>query len=91
VFAAVRRGRMTVPLNDQPDLAEVTGLPWCSIATLYSGGEKLHRIVGPAISPSGRWALPVLYSSFNPATGLNEYKKEVGKLRQGWGLEAALS
>jgi hypothetical protein len=40
VFASVRKGRMTVPLGKQPDLAEVAGLPWCSIATLQSNGEN---------------------------------------------------
>lgn len=49
VFVAVRKGRMTVPRGKQPDLAEVTGLPWCSIGTLQSNGQKLHRVVGPAI------------------------------------------
>ena len=28
-FAAVRKGRMTVPLGERVDLAEVAGLPWC--------------------------------------------------------------
>lgn len=88
VFAAVRKGRMTVPLGDRPDLAEVAGLPWCSIATLHSNGEKLHRLVGPAISQTTGWALPVLYWFFDPATGLGEYKEEAEKLRQGWGLDA---
>jgi hypothetical protein len=87
-FNAVKKGRMTVPLGDQPDLAEVGGLPWGSVATLHSGGEKLHRIVGPAISQTTGWALPVLYSFFDAATGLSEYKKEAVKLRKGWGLDA---
>jgi len=29
MFAAVRKGRMTIPLGNGPDLAEVAGLPWC--------------------------------------------------------------
>jgi hypothetical protein len=49
VIAAVSKGRMTVPLNKQVDLAEVAGLPWCSIATLHSACEKLHGIIAPAI------------------------------------------
>jgi hypothetical protein len=87
-FAAVKKGRMTVPLGKRPNLADVAGLPWCSIATLHFGGEKLHRVVGPAISQTTGWALPVLFCYLDPATGLNEYKKEAVKLRKGWGLEA---
>ncbi len=88
VFAAVRKGRMTVPLGKQPDLAEVAGLPWCSIATLQSNGQKFHRVVGPAIRQPDQWVLPVLYLDFDPATGLAEYVKEARKMRGEWGLEA---
>jgi hypothetical protein len=89
VFAAVRMGRMTVPLGDQPDLAKVAGLPWCSIVTLCSIGEKLPRVVGPAIRQKDQWALPVLFHFSEPDTGLSAYLQEAVKLRKGWGLEAA--
>jgi hypothetical protein len=89
IFAAVRKGRMTVPLGEKPNLAEVAGLPWCSIATLHSDGEKLHRVIGPAIRQPDQWVLPVLYLFFDPATGLAEYEKEARKLRKGWGLGPA--
>jgi hypothetical protein len=89
VFAAVRKGRMTVPLGKQPDLAEVAALPWCSIATLHANGEKLHRVVGPAIRQPDQWVLPVLFPFFDPSPGLAEYEKEAGKLRRDWGLELA--
>ena len=49
MFASVRKGRMAVPLGDGPDLAHVAGLPWGSIATVQSAGEKLDRIVGPGL------------------------------------------
>jgi hypothetical protein len=87
VFAAVKKGRMTVPLGERPDLAEGAGLPWCSIATLHSDGETLHRVVGPAISQSSGWALPVLFWFSDPATVLREYEDEAKKLRHAWGLE----
>jgi hypothetical protein len=87
ILAAVRKGRMTVPLGDQPDLAVFGGLPWCSIATLQVNGEKLHRIVGPAISHTTGWALPVF--TFEAATGLGEYEAEAERLRNAWGLNAA--
>jgi hypothetical protein len=89
VFAAVRKGRTTVPLGNRPDLAEVAGLPWCSVATLHSNGEKMHRIVGPAIKQPGQWVLPVLCLFFDPTTGLPAYQQEAVKLRKGWGLEVA--
>jgi len=89
LFAAVGKGRMTVPLGNPLDLAEIAGVPWCSVATLRSKGEQLHRVVGPAISRKDGWALPVLFHSFDPAAGLGEYQQEAGNLRRGWGLEAA--
>lgn len=89
MFAAIRKGRMTVPLDERPDLAQVAGLPWGSIATIQAKGEKLHRVVGPAISQTTGWALPVLYCFFDPATGLIEYEKEAKKLRKAWGLKPA--
>jgi hypothetical protein len=90
-FAAIKKGRMTVPLGRKVDLAEFAGLPWCSIATLHSGRESLHRVVGPAIFQTIGWVLPVLYLFFDPTTGLKEYEKEAKKLRREWGLEAAVS
>src|SRR5271166_3265945 len=62
-FTAVRKFRMTVPLGKlaEFDRAKVAGLPWTSIATLYSGDEALHRVVGPAICQTSGWVLPVLY------------------------------
>lgn len=91
VFASVRKGRMTVPLGKQPDLAEAAGLPWCSIATLKSNGEKLHRVVGPAIRQPDQWVLPVLHPDCDPATSLTAHETEAKKLRRGFGLEPALS
>ena len=85
VFAAVRKGRMTVPLGERPALAEVAGLPWCSIATLRANGATLHRVVGPAIFQTSGWALPVLSCLLDPTTGL----KEADALRAAWGLTPA--
>jgi hypothetical protein len=87
VFAAVKKGRMSLPLGTRIDLTGVAGLPWCSIATLHSNGESLHRVVGPASRQAGRWALPVLYWFYDPDTGLKEYEQEGKKLRKEWGLE----
>ena len=86
MFAAVRKGRMTVPLDQRPDLAEVAGLPWCSIATIQAKGEKLHRVVGPAISQTTGWTLPVFPFFPDPATSLSKFEKEAEKLRRAWGL-----
>lgn len=88
---AIRKGRMTVPLGKRVDLAEFAGLPWGSIATLHSDDETLHRLVGPAISQTNRWFLPVMYWFFNPATGLEKYKQKAKNQRKERGLEPALS
>ncbi len=87
-FTAVKKGRLTVPLGKRVDLAEVAGLAWSSIATLHCGDQTLHRVVGPAISQTSGWVLPVLYWSVDPATGLNEYEQAARKLRKERGLEA---
>ena len=86
VFASVRKGRMTVPLGKQPDLAVVAGLPWGSIATVHSAGNKLYRIVGPAIWQTDKWSLPVFP---RVAEGLLECEMEAAKLRRSLGLELA--
>jgi hypothetical protein len=91
VFAAARKGRMTVPLGRQHKLAEVAGLPWCSIATLRSDSEEMHRVVGPAIWKKDQWALPVLFWFFDPDTNLQEYEQEAKKLRQEWGYASQLA
>ena len=90
-FAAVRKGRRTVPLREPVDLAAVAGLPWCSVATLHSGEGTMHRIVGPAISQTSGWALPVLNGSSDTNSTLNEHEQEARKLRNQWGLDATLN
>jgi hypothetical protein len=84
LVGSVRKGRKTVPLGGTTDLAQVSGLPWGSIATVHSGGEQLHRIVGPAIWQTDKWSLPVFPMN---AGSLSEYEKEAGMLRLNLGLE----
>jgi hypothetical protein len=84
IFASVRKGRMTVPLGETTDLVRLAGLPWGSIATLYSAGHGLHRIVGPASWQADGWCLPVLSTK---ADGLAECEKEAATLSESLGLE----
>jgi hypothetical protein len=86
VFTAVRKGRMTVPLGGTTDLAHLAGLPWGSIATIHSDGEKLHRVVGPAFWQTDKWSLPVFPTD---ADGLAECEREASKFRRSLGLESA--
>ena len=86
VFASVKRGRMTVQLGKQPDLPVVAGLPWGSIATLHSTGDKLYRIVGPASWQTDKWSLPVFPTD---AEGLAGIETEAARLRRSLGLEFA--
>ena len=91
---------MTVPLDQGVDLAEL-GLPWCSIETLHSDGEKLHRVVAalrcgndpgyddPAIPQKDDWVLPVLYMFFDLVTGVSEYQREAERMRKESSLEPA--
>jgi hypothetical protein len=87
VFGALRRGRKSIPLGENPDLGQLAGLPWCSIATLECGSEQIHRIVGPAIRQPDQWALPVLCPDLDPATSLAAHEQEARKFRQGRGLD----
>jgi hypothetical protein len=86
VFTAVRRGRMSVPLGKEPDLAVVAGLPWCSVATLRSNGGELHRVVGPAIRQPDQWVLPVIETHLETDAPLTGYEKEAVSLRRRLGL-----
>ena len=90
-FNAIKKGRWTVPLGESVDLARFAGLPWCSIATLHSGDETLPRIVGPAICQTTGWTLPILWRPDDPTAGMKEFPEETSKLRNEWGLNAALS
>ena len=86
VFAAVKRGRMSVPLIGNFNLAEVAGLPVGSIATLHSTGDKLHRIVGSASWQTDKWCLPVFPTD---ADELAECEMAAVTLRRNMGLEPA--
>ena len=90
-FAAVKRGRWSVPLSDDVDLARFAGLPWCSVATLHSGDEMLYRIVGPAIHQTTGWVFPIWWREDDPTAALDEYRERSSRLRIEWGLEATLS
>jgi len=91
IFAAIRRGRKTVPLGKQPDLARFAGLPWCSTVTLKSKRETLHRVVGPAIRQRDQWVLPVLVQFFDNSAILATHQKEAERLRRSLGLNAISS
>lgn len=91
VFAAVRRGRKSVPLGKGPDLAEVAGLPWCSTVTLTSGGETLHRVVGPAIRQPDQWVLPIMSEPLDAPDKITDHQNEADKLRRSFGLNAVSS
>jgi hypothetical protein len=85
VFASVRKGRMTVPLEGNVNLADVACLAVGTIATLRSGREQLHRIVGPAIWQTDKWSLPAFPAD---ADGLPSYKRAAAKLRTSLGLDS---
>jgi hypothetical protein len=87
VIRAVRRGRSTIPVDDALPLARIASLPWATIATLASGGETLHRMVGPARWRQGEWRLPVLSrDSFEPNSSLEAAGKAAAIFRQDHGM-----
>lgn len=90
-FTAIHKGRVTIPVGKQTNLAEIGGLPWCSIANLHSNGKMLHRIVGPAIFQKDDWALPVLRFVADANTSLNGYVREAARMRVDFGLNSAES
>jgi hypothetical protein len=91
VFAAVRRGRKTVPLCKQPDLPEVAGLPWCSTVTLKSNAETLHRVVGPAIRQPDQWVLPIMSDPLDASATIADYRNEAEGLRRRLGVNGSAS
>lgn len=88
-FGAIKRGRVSVPLAENPNLAQLAGLPWCSIVKLHSDHETLHRIIGPAIRQPDQWVLPVLNPDIDLAKSLAEYEQEARKLGSALGLTPA--
>jgi hypothetical protein len=90
VLAAIKRGRVSIPLDD-PTLGSLAGLPWCSIATLWSGHEEIHRLVGPVIRQPHHWVLPILETHIEADSQLPEYEREAARLCRSFGLEAASS
>jgi hypothetical protein len=91
VFSAVKRGRVSIPLNDVFDLGGLGGLPWGSIATLSSDGDRLHRIVGPAVRQPTQWVLPILETEIAPNSQLPDYEREAVRVRRTFGLETVSS
>lgn len=87
VFATLRRGRMTVPLDKGFNLGQLAGLPWGSVATLYFGQEQLHRIVGPAVRQPGQWVLPVFPAALATDADRTAHEQGALKLRRRLGLE----
>jgi hypothetical protein len=85
VFRAVRNGRLSIPVVGSKPLEAIAGLPWGSIAGLYSGKENIYRVVGPAAWKLERWCLPVLWRS-DSETGLAECKQKGANLRLSLGL-----
>jgi hypothetical protein len=86
IFRAVRGGRRSIPLGDEPNLTELAGLPWCSVLSLRQGERQLHRVVGPALHQTTGWVVPILSQPEDPSAGLEEIEKAAAELRRGWGL-----
>jgi hypothetical protein len=87
-FAAVHRGRKTVPLGKHTDLAEVAGLPWCSTVMLKSQTETLPRLVGPAIRQPDQWVLPIMSDPLDASQTIADYDRDAKTLRRTFGLNA---
>jgi hypothetical protein len=90
ILGAIKRGRISVPL-DEPNLGQLAGLPWCSVATLHAGHERLHRLVGPAIRQPGQWVLPICEADLEGEAPLTAYEREAASRRRGLGLEPLLA
>jgi hypothetical protein len=89
-FSDIKKRRSSVPLGASVDLAKLAGLPWCSIASLRSGGETLYRIVGPATRHTTEWVLPILWRADELNAGPEEYKKKSKRLRKERGLDPVI-
>jgi hypothetical protein len=90
MLGAIKPGRMSIPL-DEPNIGQLAGLPWCSIASLWSGHEEMHRLVGPAIRQPGQWVLPILETDLEVEAPLTTYEREAARVRRALGLEPLLA
>lgn len=86
VFKALGKGRVSIPLEESPDLATFAGLPWGSVVTVRSGNQAMRAISGPATCQPSGWALPVFFT-FDADTDVAEIEEQSAELRRSWGLE----
>lgn len=86
VFQAVAKGNMTIPLASIRSLADVASIPVGSVATLTSGSDRVHRLVGPAIWKGDEWRLPVEVMFHDPSVSVSDYKSEAELLRRQIGV-----
>ena len=91
LFRSVKNGRMSIPVGNPKRISEYTGLAWGSTVTIHSGGESLHRILGPAKWEKGEWSLPILPRNHDPDVALKRYQRDAETERRLRGLIARRS
>ncbi len=91
VFNSVSSGRVTIPLRKRFRMAELAGLPHCSIATLRCKETRIHRLVSPAHMAGGEWNLPVLCAFSDPSASVLEYQSEGNRTRRQLGFDERCS
>ena len=87
-FKALKRGRVTIPLEGKSGSPKLRCLPWGSIVTVRAGEREMRVVTGPASWQDGQWLPPVFWYFFDPDTDLSEIEREAAKLRRSWRLDA---
>lgn len=90
-FKALKRGRVTIPLEQAVEFSVFRCLPWGSIVTVRADDKEMRVITGPASWQKGQWLLPVFWFYFDPDTEMSEIEREAAKLRKSGGFEARSS
>lgn len=82
LLRSIARGRVTLPLGDGFDLAQVAGLPWGSTVQASNGDQTVAFVSGPAKFTGGSWCLPVLRAFANALPDSDDAARWGAELRE---------
>lgn len=89
VFAKVGRGGASIPLEEPAPLAEIAGLPWLSLVSVYERENEEQPpflvLSGPARYVKGKWQLPI-HEDIREDMPFAEIPKYVKETRQRLGF-----
>jgi len=88
-FEKVRRGAVSIPLEEPVRLAEVAGLPWGTVTFAQCRGKGpewyFRLLAGPARYAKAGWQLPVC-EDIDIEASSEEIRDQVREFREEWGF-----